>query len=166
MQAYNSLGVDVGGVLVVQHVIGERNLALLVGNDGKRKLAARDFVDVLDPSSVALNRICRETNQLDTTFGKLGLQLRKGAELGGADGSVVLRVGEEHNPTVADELVKVNGAIGGFGLKVWCLKRRVSLQTHGQGFLNHIIPIVPRRRGAARGSASAILCSFLLGGRL
>jgi hypothetical protein len=156
MQAYNSLGVDVGGILVVQHVIGERNLALLVGDDGERELAARNLVNVLDPSSVALDSVCRETNQLNTAFGELGLQLGKGAELGGADGSVVLRVGEEHNPAVADELVEVNGAVGGFGLEIGCLKRKVSLRSMQPIFLGHFIPIVPRRRGGARGSEAAI----------
>lgn len=31
---------------------------------------------------------------------------------------VVLWVGKEHNPTVSDELVKVDGAVGGLGLEV------------------------------------------------
>jgi len=36
----NTLGIDVGGVLVVKHVIGISYLALLVANDGESKLAA------------------------------------------------------------------------------------------------------------------------------
>ena len=37
---------------------------------------------------------------------------------GGANGRIVLRVAEEHDPGVADELVKVDGAVGRFGLEV------------------------------------------------
>ena len=33
-------------------------------------------------------------------------------------GSVVLRVGEEDDPFVADELVELDGAVCGFGFKV------------------------------------------------
>lgn len=34
------------------HVISKSNLTRLVTNDGERKLAARDLIDILDPSSV------------------------------------------------------------------------------------------------------------------
>lgn len=68
---------------------------------------------------MALNRVRRETNQLDTTLGELWLELSEGAQLGGADWSIVFWVGEEDNPVVADELVEVDWAVGGFGLEVW-----------------------------------------------
>jgi len=47
----NALGVDIGGVLVVKHVVEVSNLSLLVANDWESELAARDLIDILDPSS-------------------------------------------------------------------------------------------------------------------
>lgn len=91
---------------------------MLVTNDWEAQLAARDLIDILDPSSVRLDSVCRKTDQLNATLGELGLELCKGSELGGADGSVIFRVGEEDDPVVTDELVEVDGASGGLGLEV------------------------------------------------
>ena len=134
----DALGVDVGGVLVVEpacitesaristirqggeflHIVGIRNLAVLVANYGESQLAAGDLIDVLDPSAVRLDGVGRQADQLDAALGELRLELGEGAELGGADGRVVLGMGEEDDPFVADELVEVDGAGGGFGLEV------------------------------------------------
>lgn len=67
---------------------------------------------------MALDRVGGEANELRTALGELGLELGKGAQLGGAHGGVVLGVGEENDPVVANELVEVNGALGGLGLEV------------------------------------------------
>jgi hypothetical protein len=114
----NALGVDVGGVLVVEHVIGVCDLAVLVTDDGEGELAAGDLVDVPDPSSVRLDGVGRESDQLDAALGELGLELGEGAELGGADGSVVFGVGEEDHPIVADEFMEIDGTVGGLGLEI------------------------------------------------
>lgn len=100
------------------HVVQVGNLALLVGNDGESDLGAGDLVNVLDPSLVAAERVGRETDQLDAALGELGLELGESTELSGADGSVVLGVGEQDDPVVANELMEVNGASGGVGLEV------------------------------------------------
>lgn len=68
---------------------------------------------------MALNGVCAQPDELDTALGELGLELGESTELSGADWSVVLWVGEEHNPVVADELVEVDWTIGGLGLEVW-----------------------------------------------
>jgi hypothetical protein len=67
---------------------------------------------------VRLNCVRRETDQLDTTLGELGLELCEGAQLGCADRSVIIRVREQNSPLVADEVVEINGATGSFGLEV------------------------------------------------
>lgn len=67
---------------------------------------------------MALDGVCGETNELDAALGELGLELGESAQLGGADGGVVLGVGEEDNPVVANELVEVDGTSGGLGLEV------------------------------------------------
>lgn len=100
------------------HVVEQRNLALLVTNDGKLDVAASNLGDILDPALVGLDGVGRETNGLDTTLGELGGELGHGAELGGAHGSVILGVGEEDDPVVADELVEVDLALGGLSLEV------------------------------------------------
>lgn len=100
------------------HVIGVGDLALLVTNDGELEAATADVVNVLDPATVALDGVGRETDELHTTLGELGLELGEGTKLSGADWSVVLGVREEDNPFVANELVEVDGTVGGLGIKV------------------------------------------------
>jgi len=87
----DSLRVDVAHVLVVNHVVGVGDLALLIADDGEGQAAPRDLVDVLDPAHVRVDGVGRETDHLDIALGELRLELGEGAELGGADGSVVWR---------------------------------------------------------------------------
>jgi len=103
---------------VVNHVVSESDLALLVADDGEAELGAGNLVNIADPALVAVDRVSRQADELDAALGELGLELGKGAELGGADGRVVLRVGKEDDPAIADELVEVNGALCGLGLEV------------------------------------------------
>lgn len=100
------------------HVVQVGDLALLVGDDGEGNLAACDLIDILDPSLMAAKSVGRQTDQLDTALGELGLKLGEGTELGGADGGVILRVGEENDPFIANKLVEVDGAVGGVSLEV------------------------------------------------
>lgn len=101
------------------HVISESDLALLVTNDRETQIASRDLVDVLNPSSMALDGVGTETNELYTTLGEFWLEFCESTKLGCADRSVVFWVGEEDNPVVADELVEINWAGRGLGLEVW-----------------------------------------------
>jgi len=114
----NALGVNVGGILVVKHVIGICDLAVLVADDGEVQRAAGNLIDILDPSSVRLDGVGGQADQLDAALGELRLELCECAELGGADRSVVLGVREEDDPLVADELMEINGTFGGLGLEV------------------------------------------------
>jgi hypothetical protein len=123
----NALGVDVGGILVVDHVVGKSDFALLVADDGELQLGAGDLIDVLDPALMAVNGVGRETNELCATLGELRLELGESTELGSADRCVVLGVGEEDDPVVADELVEVDGTLCGLGLEV----RGGAAQTEG-----------------------------------
>jgi len=114
----HALGVDVGGVLVVDHVEGVGDLALGVGDNGELEVGAGNLIDVLDPAVVGLDMVGTETNELDTARGELGLELGEGAQLGGTDGGEVIGVGEEDGPLVTDELVEVDGTVGGLGIEV------------------------------------------------
>lgn len=114
----HALGVDVGGVLVVDHVEGVGDLALGIGDNGELEVGAGNLIDVLDPAVVGLDVVGTETNELDTARGELGLELGEGAQLGGTDGGEVIGVGEEDGPLVTDELVEVDGTVGGLGIEV------------------------------------------------
>jgi hypothetical protein len=52
-----TLRVNIGGVIVVNHVIQVGNLALGVGYDGELEVGAGDLVNVLDPLVVRLDAI-------------------------------------------------------------------------------------------------------------
>ena len=62
----------------------------------------------------------RQADQLDAALGELGLELGKGAQLGGADRGVVLGMGEKDSPAITDKLMEVNRAFGGLGLEIGC----------------------------------------------
>ena len=100
------------------HVVRICDFPILVADDGELEIAARDLIDVLDPAIVAVDGVGGEADELCAALGELGLKLRESAELGGADRRVVLRMREEDNPLVADELVEVDGALSGFRLEV------------------------------------------------
>jgi hypothetical protein len=53
---------------------------------------------------MAVDCVGRKTDELCATLGELGLELGKGTELSGTDGSVILGVGEKNDPVVTDEL--------------------------------------------------------------
>jgi hypothetical protein len=67
---------------------------------------------------VAAQGVGREPNKLDTPLGKFGLETSHLTELGGADRGVVLGVGEQDDPVVADELMEVDVTLGCVGLEV------------------------------------------------
>lgn len=80
-----ALGVNVGGVLVVNHVIGVGDLALGVGDDGELQLRAGDLVNILDPAVVTLSVVGTETNELSVACGELRLELGESTELSSTD---------------------------------------------------------------------------------
>ncbi len=53
---------------------------------------------------MAVNCVGGETNELCAPFGEFRLKFCEGAEFGGADGSVVLWMGEKDDPVIANEL--------------------------------------------------------------
>jgi hypothetical protein len=150
----NALGINVGGILVVDpvaimsfhrprlfrslphlHVVGKSDLPLLVTNDGEAKLGARDLIDILDPATVALNSVCAQADKLGVPLGELRLKLSESAELGGADWGIVLRVREQDDPVVTNELVEVNGTASGLSLEV----RRGGAEAEGLRTVSHIV---------------------------
>src|SRR5579883_3124500 len=76
-------------------------------------------VDKVGDHTRWLTDIQDEPNYLRSAFCKLFFQACNSAELGSAYGCKVLRVGEEHSPVIADPLMKMDRALGGFCRKVW-----------------------------------------------
>ena len=135
----HALGVHIGRILVVDHVIQQGDFALLVANDGELKIRAGNFIDVFNPAVVRIDRVGGQADQFDIALGEFRLEFGEGAEFcgkvgwsfasfgsvfkgenvgavltSGADGRKVLWVGEDDGPAVADPLVEVlDGAIGG-----------------------------------------------------
>lgn len=104
---------------MVEHVVKVGNLALLVANDWKLEVGAGDLIDVLDPSSVAVDSVCGQTDQLNATSSELWLKLGESSKLSCADWGVILWVGEKDNPLVANELVEVDWTVGRLSLEIW-----------------------------------------------
>ena len=78
----HALAVDVGGILVVDHVVQVGHLARLVGDDGEREVRLGDLVDVLDPFLVRVEGVGTQPNELDTSLVELGLELGERTKLG------------------------------------------------------------------------------------
>lgn len=62
--------------------------------------------------------VTHQTDHLDVAGSELGLKFSECAQLGGADRSEVIRVGEENGPAVPDVVVEGNRAVGGLSLEV------------------------------------------------
>jgi len=100
--------VDIGGVLLVQHVVQQGNLPLLVTDDGELQVATADLVDISDPVSMAVNGVCGQSDQFDASSCEFWLQLCECSQLSCANWCEVFGVGEEDDPFIADELMEVN----------------------------------------------------------
>ena len=67
---------------------------------------------------------CRSTgstlqpHQLDAALVEFRLQLGQRAEFGGADRGEILRMREQQRPAVADPVMELDLAFGGFGLEI------------------------------------------------
>mmetsp|Transcript_65465 Transcript_65465/g.95903 ORF Transcript_65465/g.95903 Transcript_65465/m.95903 type:complete len:263 (-) Transcript_65465:1-789(-) len=103
----------------IDHAELDRKITLLVSNDGIVKLRhTLGGLDVLDPALVGRGVIARQSDGLYAPFLELWLQLGDAAQLGGADGCVVVWVRKHHGPTVAHPLMELDRPHRGFGLKV------------------------------------------------
>lgn len=76
----NALLIDIGGILVVEHIIKIGYLAGFVADDGEAEGRAGNFVNVLDPATMALNGVGGEADELDAALGEFGFEFGKGTE--------------------------------------------------------------------------------------
>ncbi len=76
-------------------------------------------IDIVDPSSMSLDGIRRESNQFHPTLGEFRLILCESRQLCGADGGVVFRMREQDSPFVTNPLMEVDEAQSGLSLEIW-----------------------------------------------
>ena len=81
---------------------------------------------------MVFDRVGREPDDLRIAPVEFALHLRHGAQLGRAHRREILGMREQHRPLVADPLVEIDLAFGGFGLEVRC--RVANTQGHGNSF--------------------------------
>ncbi len=67
---------------------------------------------------MAFGVVDRDADDLDAPCLPLGVQLRNGPELRGADGREILRVAEQDGPTVADPVMEPDRPLAGVGLEI------------------------------------------------
>jgi hypothetical protein len=76
------------------------------------------LLDVIGPLGVVVDRVDREPDDLDAALVELRLDFRHIAELGGANGREILRMGEQDRPGVSDPIVEVDFAFRGLGFEI------------------------------------------------
>ena len=101
-----------------QHVVELGDFEIGIANHGVVDFVALGFFDVGGPLGMAGHRIHANAEDFGVALGELGLQSGHVTEFGGADRSEVFGMGEQDRPAVADPVVKVDGALGGFGGEV------------------------------------------------
>jgi len=77
----HTLGVNVGGILVIDHVVEVCHFARLVGDDGERQRASGHLIDILDPFLMRVQGVGTQSNELDSSFLEFRLEFGEGAEL-------------------------------------------------------------------------------------
>jgi hypothetical protein len=93
-------------------VVEVRHQPVHVADDGVVHDAVLRLIDVLDPLLVVVDAVDTQRHDLDAALRKLVLELGHRAQFRGAYGRKVLGVREEHDPVVANPLVKADRPLG------------------------------------------------------
>lgn len=67
---------------------------------------------------MAVDGVGAQAQELYAAFGELGFKAGHFTQFSGADGGIILRVGEENDPVVTNVLMQVDGTLCGVGLEV------------------------------------------------
>lgn len=87
---WNTLVVNVGGILMIQHVIKSSDLAISISNDGEVELNVANIVDISNPLFVITELVGRKTNDIDITSIPFILESSNETKFGGADRSYTI----------------------------------------------------------------------------
>jgi len=112
--------VNVGGILLVKHVVQRGHLAIGIGNNREGQVSTSDIVDILNPLLVAAKIVCRETDDFDVALLEVFRPAGYFAQLCGAHRSEIGGMREEDGPAVANPVVeldrplsRLSGEVGG-----------------------------------------------------
>ena len=76
----------------MNHVVHVSDLLVRIADEREIECLARHVLDVLRPAAVGIQRIDAQADDLRVTLLEFRLQLRDGAELGGAHGGEITRM--------------------------------------------------------------------------
>jgi len=97
-----TLGVTIGSVLLVKHVVQSRNFTILVRNDGEinrcRSELRTPLLDILRPFGMVLEAVRRNTDDLDVSGSKVGSSPGDLRKFRGAHGREITWMGEQNGP--------------------------------------------------------------------
>ena len=104
----------------MHHPVEVRHLPLGVGDDREVGGVALGLLDVPRPALVRVHGVDRQAEAPDPTLVELRLEPRDVAELGGADGREVARVGEQDRPAIPHPLVELDRPLRAVGAEARC----------------------------------------------
>jgi hypothetical protein len=133
-------------MLLAQHAVQAGDLAIRVGDDGEVHYSITNSIDICNPASMVDSGVDGQGQHLRVAISKFLLQLGDAAQLSGAHGRVVTRVGEQDSPSAAHIIIKVDLAGGSVGVEVG---RRIA-QTDYVLLEVSILALQQQQQGASR----------------
>lgn len=103
-----------------QHAVELGDLKLRITNQRIVQFMPLCFFDIAYPLVVTGNRIRTQADNFAVTPSELRLKLGQVSQFRGTHWREVLRMRKQNGPSVADPVVKIHGARGGFGRKIGC----------------------------------------------
>src|SRR5215211_5653021 len=104
----------------MDHVVEFRNLMIRIGDNGKVELRALSLLDVFCPAFMGISGVDAESNHFHAAFLEVRLTARDISELGGANGSEILRVREQNCPAITDPFVEANRSFSCICCEIGC----------------------------------------------
>lgn len=113
-------------IKLIQHPIQLWHCPILISYNGELQPRAIRVqrIDIFDPPFVRGHIVGGKTDELDTPRGEIGVRESNGGEFRGADGSVVVRVGEEDGPRPVEPVVELSPKLVTPRKQVWRERER------------------------------------------
>jgi len=105
---------------LIQHSVEDGYFPVLVSNDGVANSHVVDFVDILNPLIVVINRVNADGSNFNVALLELILLFGKLTQLGGAHRCEISGMAEEDPPRGAQPVVEFDVTLGGVCLKIRC----------------------------------------------
>ncbi len=119
-----------------QHVVELGDFEFGIADHGIGYFVALGLFDVGGPLAVAGDGVDAEADDLRVALGEFGLQPGHVAEFGRAHGGEILGMRKEDGIAVADPIMKVNGALGGFSGEIGSFRIDAQRHVHSSDWSN------------------------------